>query len=39
MIHSYDDDKKKNMCSKAAVHIINEASIRYLRKRVIDSYP
>lgn len=39
MIHSTVEDKAKNMVSKAALHIINEASVRYLRTKVLSQYP
>jgi hypothetical protein len=32
---SYDDDQTKGFVSKAAIHIINEASVRDLREKVL----
>ena len=34
-----DEDKTKGFCSKAAIHIVNEASTRDLTKRVLAQYP
>lgn len=39
MVHSKDDDRVKNMLSKAAIHIINEASVRFLKAKVLSKYP
>eukprot|EP00347_Sterkiella_histriomuscorum_P014536 403360502 len=35
---SYDDDMTKGFVSKAAIHIINEASVRDLSERVLKKY-
>lgn len=34
-----NEDQTKGFCSKAAIHIINEASTRDLEKRVLAQYP
>ena len=39
MVHATEQDLKKPMVSKAALHVVNEASVRYLTKRVLEQYP
>jgi uncharacterized protein YcbX len=38
MIHSDPDDRTKNMTSKAAMHLFNESSMRFLRKSMMGKY-
>jgi len=37
-VYALDEDRKKNMHSKSALHAVNEASVRSLRAKVLQRH-